>query len=57
MILYRIRKEEIRMSKQTAVIVGAGPGLGYSLAETYWKMYQERSQCKVRFEKRTEGSL
>lgn len=25
------------------------------IAETYWKMYEERSQCEVRFEKTTEG--
>lgn len=30
-----MKEEGTKMAKQTAVIIGAGPGLGYSLAETF----------------------
>lgn len=41
------------------IMGGIQPGTDFSperIAETYWKMYREQSQCEVRFEK-TEGSL
>lgn len=42
------------------IVGGIKPGTEFSpekIAETYWKMYQERSQCEVRYEKTKEGSL
>lgn len=58
--LHPVLKEKGIFLGLVTIMGGIKPGTDFAperIAETYWKMYQERSQCEVRFEKRTEGSL
>lgn len=58
--MHPVLKEKGIFLGLVSIMGGIKPGTDFAperIAETYWKMYQERSQCEVRFEKTTEGSL
>lgn len=56
--LHPVLKEKGIFLDLVTIMGGIKPGTGFApekIAETYWKMYEERGQCEVRFEKTTEG--
>lgn len=56
--LHPVLKEKGIFLGLVTIMGGIKPGTDFAperIAETYWKMYEERSQCEVRFEKTTEG--
>lgn len=58
--MHPVLKEKGIFLGLVSIMGGIKPGTDFApgrIAETYWKMYQERSQCEVRFEKTMEGSL